>query len=238
MSAVSELNQTTVKEAKSMYLHSCNPGHLSNKDLLILILEPLLRNRPLSIAVDDLLQKGLPYLATLSEYELSMLFGLNEKQSFHLMAVFELARRIGGVQRVEEIIIRTPSDARDVVQDLKFMDKEHFVCLFLNTKNRLIGRETISVGTLNSALAHPREIFKAAIRRGSASVIFAHNHPSQDPSPSPEDLSLTERLNQCGLILGIGVLDHIIIGGDRFLSLKEQGHFNNFNTGGNWNENY
>ncbi|MGU3473124.1 RadC family protein [Paenibacillus sp. D51F] len=221
--SVSELNKSAIKEAKSVYFHTCNPGAFTNKDLLTLILQPLMRDRPLSIAVDDILQKGLPYLASLSEFELSALFGLSEKQSFHLMAVFEMARRIGGVKPDEVVIIRCPQDVRDTVHDLKFLDKEHFICLFLNTKFRVIGRETISVGTLNASLVHPREVFKAAIRRGAASVVFAHNHPSSDPTPSPEDIQLTNRLVECGQILGIDVLDHVIIGGDNWVSLKERG---------------
>jgi DNA repair protein RadC len=222
--SVSELNSTAIKEAKSFYFRTCNPGQFSNKELLILILEPLMRNRSLSVAADDILQKGLSYLVTLSEFELSTLFGLNEKQSFHLMAVFEMARRIGGMKRDEEVIIRSPQDALDVVRDLKFFDKEHFVCLFLNTKNIVIGRETISVGTLNSTLVHPREVFKAAIRRGAASVVFAHNHPSGDSTESPEDIQITHRLAECGKLLGIDVIDHLIIAGDNWASLKERGH--------------
>lgn len=222
--SVRELNQSAIREVKGVYHHTCNPGAFSNKDLLILILEPLMQDRLLSVTADDVLQKGLPYLASLSEFELSTLFGLNEKQSFHLMAVFELARRFVGTKVNEEIVIRTPEDARDIVRDLKFFDKEHFVCLFLNTKNRLIGRETISVGSLNSAIVHPREVFKAAIRQGAASVIFAHNHPSTDTTPSPEDIELTKRLCEGGEVLGIDVLDHVIIGGDNWISLKECGY--------------
>jgi DNA repair protein RadC len=225
--SVTELNNTAMKEAKSFYFRSCNPGQLSNKELLILILEPLMRNRSLSMAADDILQKGLPYLAALSEFELSALFGLDEKQSFHLMSVFEMARRIGGANRDEEVFIRSPQDARDVILDLKFFDKEHFVCLFLNTKNSVIGRETISIGTLNSAVVHPREVFKAAIRRGAASVVFAHNHPSGDPTPSQEDIQVTNRLAECGKLIGIDVIDHVIIGGDNWVSLQERGLIEN-----------
>jgi DNA repair protein RadC len=219
----SDINKSAIKEAKSGYFMNCNPSMFSNKDLLILILDPLLKERSLSVTVDDILQHGLPYLTNLSEFELSTLFGLSEKQSFHLMAVFELARRISGLKRDEVVVIRTPVDAKDIFQDLKFLDKEHFVCLFLNTRNHVIGRETISVGSLNAGIVHPREVFKAAIRRGAASVMFAHNHPSTDPSPSPEDISLTNRLVEGGQLLGIDVLDHIIIGGDSWVSLKERG---------------
>lgn len=219
------LNKSAVKEVRDNFYLTCNAGMLSNKELLIMILEPLMRDKSLSLAVDDILQKGLPYLASLSEYELSTLFGLNEKQSFHLMAVFEMARRIGKRDISDKWVIRTPKDIQELIYDLKFYDKEHFVVVYLNTKNVVIGQETISIGTLNSALVHPREVFKAAIRRGAASIIACHNHPSGDPTPSPEDISLTKRIAEAGEIVGIELLDHVIIAGNKYVSLRETGHY-------------
>ncbi|MNV44920.1 hypothetical protein D3C71_1366980 [compost metagenome] len=96
--------------------------------------------------------------------------------------------------------------------------------MFLNTKNHVIGQETLSMGSLNASIVHPREVFRAAIKCSSASIICAHNHPSGDPTPSPEDISLTSRLLQAGEIVGIDVLDHLIIGDSSFVSLKEKGH--------------
>lgn len=107
--------------------------------------------------------------------------------------------------------------------ELRYATKEHFICLFLNTKNRVIFKEIISIGSLNAAIVHPREVFRAAIKRCSASLICAHNHPSGDPNPSPEDVELTKRLARAGEIVGIEVLDHLIIGGNTFVSLKEKG---------------
>ncbi|CAM4050701.1 DNA repair protein RadC [Paenibacillus alkaliterrae] len=219
------LNKSAVKEVRDNFFLTCNAGTLSNKELLIMILEPLMRDKSLSLTVDDILQKGLPYLASLSEYELSTLFGLNEKQSFHLLAVFEMARRIGRMVISDKWVIRTPKDIQELIYDLKFYDKEHFVAVFLNTKNVVIGQETISIGTLNSALVHPREVFKAAIRRGAASIIACHNHPSGDPTPSPEDISLTRRIAEAGEIIGIELLDHVIIADNNYVSLRETGHY-------------
>ncbi|GJM78144.1 hypothetical protein HMSSN139_06400 [Paenibacillus sp. HMSSN-139] len=95
--------------------------------------------------------------------------------------------------------------------------------LILNTKNRILSKEVISIGTLNSAIVHPREVFKPAIIKGAASIICVHNHPSGDPAPSSEDKKLTERLIQSGEIIGIDVLDHVVIGTEGYVSLKEQG---------------
>jgi len=94
----------------------------------------------------------------------------------------------------------------------------------LNTKNHIIARETLSMGTLNASLVHPREVFKAAVQKSSASIICVHNHPSGDPTPSPEDIALTKRLAEAGHLMGIDVLDHLVIGDGRFVSLKEQGY--------------
>jgi len=226
--SISVLNQTAVREAKNILYHTCDAGRLSVKDLLILILEPTIKNRSLSLLVDEIMEKGISYLSSLSEFELSMLFGLSESQSIQLMSVFELARRVNMIHGPDPKVIRSPQDVHGLVQDLKHFDREHFVVIYLNTKNHVTGRETISIGSLNSAIVHPREVFKAAIRRGACSVVFAHNHPSQDPSPSPEDINITERLAEAGVLLGIEVLDHVIIGGDKFYSLKEHGHFPTF----------
>lgn len=107
---------------------------------------------------------------------------------------------------------------------LKDTDREHFAALLLDTKNQLIGVTTVSVGDLSSALVHPREVFKPAILANAASIILAHNHPSGDPQPSPEDCQVTRRLQEAGQILGIEVLDHVVIGdASRWASLREKG---------------
>ena len=106
---------------------------------------------------------------------------------------------------------------------LKDLDREQFWCLHLDAKNRLISREMVSVGHLTAALVHPREVFKAAILANAAAVAFAHNHPSGDPEPSREDIELTRRLVNAGELIGISVLDHVVIGGGRIVSLAERG---------------
>lgn len=118
--------------------------------------------------------------------------------------------------------INSPQAVFEAVGDLIDMNEEHFVVLFLDTKNRIIERKTISIGTLNAAIVHPREVFRAAIERSAASIICAHNHPSGDPTPSREDIELTKRLMQAGELVGIDVLDHIVVGKEGYVSLKQR----------------
>lgn len=119
-----------------------------------------------------------------------------------------------------------PEDIAAVLFDyLEHADREHFVVVMLDAQNGLIGVHTASVGTLTAALVSPREVFKAAILANAASIVVAHNHPSGDPEPSPEDIHVTEVLRRAGTVLEVEVLDHIVVGdGGRFVSLKRRGH--------------
>jgi DNA repair protein RadC len=101
------------------------------------------------------------------------------------------------------------------------LDREHFVVLHLDGKNRVIAKETVSIGSLNQSIVHPREVFKVAVHNGSAAIICAHNHPTGDPKPSIEDKTVTKRLAEVGAFLGIPILDHIIIGDGRYYSFSE-----------------
>ncbi len=140
-------------------------------------------------------------------------------------SLFELGRRMVRLEYQNRYSIRSPEDcARYMMEEMRFLQQEHFVCLYLNTKNQVIHRQTIFIGSLNSSIVHPREVFKEAFRRAAASIICLHNHPSGDPAPSREDIEVTKRLVECGRIIGIEVLDHIIIGDHKFVSLKEKGH--------------
>ena len=124
----------------------------------------------------------------------------------------------------ERMSVRDPGSLADMfMEDMRYARKEYFKVLMLNVKLEVIGLETVSVGELSGAPVHPRESFEPAIRKGAAAVCFAHNHPSGDPTPSEDDLKITRRLMECGDILGIRVLDHIIIGDGVYSSLKEEG---------------
>ncbi len=110
-----------------------------------------------------------------------------------------------------------------VLNDLKSMEVETFLCLHLDTKNTIKALQVVSIGSLSSSLVHPREVFRSAIVNGAAGVIFAHNHPSGDPEPSKEDMDITKRLCEVGKLIGIRCLDHIIVGQDRYFSFADQG---------------
>lgn len=116
----------------------------------------------------------------------------------------------------------TPRQIFEVFKNLQLETKEHFISLHLDGKNRIVCLDRVSVGSLNQSIVHPREVFKSACMSGAAAIILIHNHPTGDPTPSREDLDITRRLKECGDLLGIRILDHIIIGGT-YLSMVEQG---------------
>lgn len=168
---------------------------------------------------------GLRTLGDMSIDQLMQIKGIGAAKALQIHASIELGRRMARSTQSETVIIRTPQDvSRVLTEELRYLTKEHFVCLFLNTKNHVIGQETLSMGSLNASIVHPREVFCAAIKRSSAAIICAHNHPSGDPTPSPQDIEITKRLVEAGEIIGIDVLDHIIIGDNGYVSLKEKGY--------------
>jgi len=119
--------------------------------------------------------------------------------------------------------ISNPADAIPMISEIKDERKEHFICLYLNARNQIIHKETVSIGSLSASIVHPREVFLVAITHSAASLILAHNHPSGDVSPSQDDIDLTHRLVRAGEIMGIEILDHIIVASTDFVSLKSRG---------------
>ena len=176
---------------------------------------------------------SLSALASLSEKELQRVKGMGAVKSQQLKSAFELARRLSEEVAPERRPIRTPEDvAQTLREQARVLETEAFWVLALDSKNRLL-RPPIEAtsGLLNASLAHPREIFKEAIRFNAAAVILAHNHPSGDPSPSQEDLKITKRLIDAGGIIGIQVLDHVVLGRltrgrNDYMSLRESGLVN------------
>ena len=138
-----------------------------------------------------------------------------------LIAAVEFTKRALNQGMGIEPSIAKPADAVGMLAEFKDRRREHFVVLFLNARNQVIKKEEVAIGTLNASLVHPREVFYGAIDSCAAGVILAHNHPSRDVTPSREDIELTRRMVEAGEIIGIEVLDHIVLGKDRFLSMKE-----------------
>ena len=138
-----------------------------------------------------------------------------------LAAALELGRRLDLADGTQAALVEGPSDVFEITADLRRLRREHFIGLYLNTRNRLLVRETISIGSLNASIVHPREVFEPALRQGAASLIVVHNHPSGETDPSEDDLAITRRLSEAGEILGVPLLDHVIVGGRGYTSLKE-----------------
>jgi DNA repair protein RadC len=145
--------------------------------------------------------------------------GLGKAKALQIIALFELSRRFY-VGRKEEIL--SPEDVWKLCLDIRESKKEHFIVFYLDTQNHVIERQIISIGTLNTSLVHPREVFESAVRLSSASIIVAHNHPSGSLDPSNEDRDVTRRLVEAGEILGIEVTDHIITTREGYFSFKDK----------------
>ncbi|KMM37749.1 RadC family protein [Guptibacillus hwajinpoensis] len=203
------------------------PETLSNQELLAIILRTGTKKESVLQLSYRIIQnfEGLKLLKDASIEELTSLNGVGTAKAVQLIAAMELGRRVSRLQLEERYTIRSPEDgANYVMEDMRFLSQEHFVCLYLNTKNQVLHRQTVFVGSLNASIVHPREVFREAFRRSAASLICFHNHPSGDPTPSREDIEVTKRLAECGKMLGIDMLDHIIIGDQKFISLKEKGY--------------
>lgn len=156
--------------------------------------------------------------------ELSQIKGIGLAKAAQIKACFELGKRQELELELEDIDVKNPQSVVKALQaKIKDKAKEHFKLILLNTRNKIIGISTVSIGTLDSSLVHPREVFKEAIAHNAYSVILAHNHPSGDPEPSEDDITITRRLIEAGKILGIEVTDHIIISKNGFFSFKEKG---------------
>lgn len=167
---------------------------------------------------------GLKGVACATAEELSRIKGVGPVKAIQIAAAVELGKRLALFASEDKPVIRCPQDVANLLMpELRDVKKEHLKSLLLDTKNGVMKICTVSVGILDSSLVHPREVFRDAIASASASIIVVHNHPSGDPTPSPEDKRITQRLAEAGQIIGIELLDHIILGDNRWVSLKERG---------------
>lgn len=203
------------------------PQNLSNQELIAIILRTGTKAESVIQLAQRLIKEfeGLRMLKDATLEELTKMKGIGKAKAIQLLAAVELGRRINSLTNEERYAIRSPEDGANYVMDeMRFLNQEHFVCLYLNTKNQVIHKQTIFIGSLNASIVHPREVFREAFRRSAASIICLHNHPSGDPTPSREDIEVTRRLKECGRMIGIEILDHIIIGDKKYVSLKEKGY--------------
>lgn len=199
---------------------------LSNSELLAIILRSGSSSENIINLSSRILKEtgGLNGILSCSAEDLLDLKGIGQAKAAQLLALGELLKRFRSFYSGEQYKISQPKDAAEyIMNDMRYLKQEHLKVIMLNTKNIVITVKDVSVGTLNSSIVHPREVFCEAIKKNSASIIICHNHPSGDPAPSSEDINLTNRIKECGKLLGIELLDHIIIGDGIYVSLKEKG---------------
>jgi DNA repair protein RadC len=207
-------------------LKNFGPEALSAQELLALVIgRGIPKKSVMNIAQELLAEFGsVKAISQATIEELSKIKGIGFAKAAQIKACFELGKRQDLEPEMKNFDIKDPqSIVKAIRASIKDKAKEHFKLILLNPRNKIIGISTVSVGTLNTSLAHPREIFKEAIIHNAMSVVLAHNHPSGDPEPSEDDLTITKRLTEAGKILGIEVVDHIIIGKNNFCSFKEKG---------------
>lgn len=220
------IREMPAEERPRERLSKHGPSVCSTAELLAILIRTGTTERSALGLGEQLLShfQGLRGVANASIEQLSAVKGVGEVKAIQIAAAIELGKRNSVLNEDEKPVIRSPQDVANLLMpELRDAKKEHLKSLLLSTKNQVLRIHTVSVGILDSSLVHPREVFKDAIVASAAAIIVAHNHPSGDPTPSAEDRRITQRLAEAGQILGIELLDHIILGDNRFVSLKERG---------------
>jgi len=214
------------EDRPSSRLMTSGATSLSNAELLSIILKSgSVAENAINLSQRVLSQFDLKQLSAINAPQLMKIHGIKSGKATQIIACFELARRLESFGTSTKFKINSPEDVyRRLYPAMRESKKEHFVELCLDTKNQVIREDTISIGSLNANVVHPREVFRTALIESAAHIIVAHNHPSGDPTPSREDIDITKKLVETGNIMGIAVLDHVIIGDGRHFSMKEAGH--------------
>jgi DNA repair protein RadC len=207
-------------------LKEYGPRYLSNTELIAILLRTGVKGENVLSMASRLLAKteGLAGLGRKTFTELCAERGLSEAKACQLLAALELGRRFVSLAPQERAVIHSPQDVANLVMaEMASLDQEHLRVLLLNTKNEVLSIQEIYVGNVNSSMVRPSEVFRPAVRDNAPSIIVVHNHPSGDPTPSPEDVSITRELVSAGELLSIELLDHLVIGyGNRYISLNEK----------------
>ncbi|HLB27840.1 MAG TPA: DNA repair protein RadC [Dehalococcoidales bacterium] len=223
------IHDLPVSERPRERLQKMGADKLSTQELLAVILGRGFAGESVTVTAQRLLSQfgTVKGIAEASVEELTKVRGIGLAKAAQLKAVFALAGQLEkNPEHTDAPQVKTPDQVHSQVKNkLQDKKKEYFLALLLDTRSRLIKIAEISIGSLDSSIVHPREVFKEALSASAASVIFAHNHPSGDPEPSAEDIKLTKRLADAGQLMGIDVLDHVIIGRQKFFSLKREGLF-------------
>ena len=200
---------------------------LATAELLAIILRTGTREKTAVELASELLtlnKGGLRGLIECDAYELRQVKGVGDAKVCEILASIELSKRIACLPDEERNLIKCSDDIAALFREkLRHEKREHFICLLVNTIGEVIGENEISIGDLSSAQSHPREVFLNAVKKSAGSVAFVHNHPSGNPAPSAEDIKTTKRLVSVGVLLGIPVIDHIVIGDGKFSSMKGMG---------------
>lgn len=198
---------------------------LSDKELLSILLRSTNTEKVAEELINSLPQNEIYYLGEKDILELLSIKGMGQKNATVIKAAIELGKRIQKSRiKSNSTDFSCPENvARYLMEDMRYLQEEHFVAIYLTIKNKLIAVKTLTVGTLNASLAKSREVFKTALKYNASAVILAHNHPSGDAEPSQEDIAVTKRIAEAGEIMEIPVLDHIIIGDGYYVSLTERG---------------
>lgn len=200
---------------------------LSNSELLAIILRTGTKGENVLELSGKLLSKfkGLDGILQAGFNDVMSIKGIKEGKASQILALAELFRRFKTLKSMtKDVKITSPKDLADLLMgEMNELNQEVLKVILLSTKNIIVGSKNVFKGSLNTSVVHPREIFKEAINKNSASIIICHNHPSGDPTPSKEDINITLRVKECGNIIGIPLIDHIIIGNNKFVSLKEKG---------------
>lgn len=196
---------------------------LRKEELLAIILRTGIKGKNVLQLAQDILSKyGDKKLIDVSFKELRNMHGVGPTKAAQVIASIELGKRLYKEKVEKEVFINSPEDVLKEVEHIRENKKENFIVLYLDARNRLVYKETVSIGTLNANLIHPREVFEPAVRNLAAQIIMVHNHPSGDPGPSEDDLVITKKLVEAGKILGIEITDHIIIAKNGYFSFKER----------------